>query len=272
MPRTHTWSPDRYLAYADERGRPFGELLGRIEAMRRSAVDATPGGELPDPRLVVDLGAGPATLTALLGERWPSARIIAVDSSPAMIERARRVPGIETRLADLRDWEPPSPPDVIVTNAALQWVPGHLRLLESLVDSLAPSGVIGLQVPGNFDEPSHTIRAELAARDPYAAHVRDVAVPAAHDARTYARALMALGCQVDAWETTYLHVLTGPDPVFDWVRGTGARPTLQALPDALRPRFEEEYRRRLREAYPADGAGRVILPFRRVFAVARRPV
>jgi trans-aconitate 2-methyltransferase len=127
-----------------------------------------------------------------------------------------------------------------------------------------------MQVPGNFDEPSHTIRRDLAAQDPYAAHLEGIASPASHDAATYLRALQEGGLEVDAWETTYLHVLHGPDPVFEWVAGTGARPTLQALPEELRTEFEEEFRARLREAYPDHGHG-VVLPFRRVFAVGRRP-
>ena len=112
--------------------------------------------------------------------------------------------------------------------------------------------------------------AELASREPYAGHVRDARVPTSHDPDDYARALLDLGCEVDAWETTYLHVLTGEDPVFRWVSGTGARPTLQALPGHLRPRFEDEFKRRLRAAYPDTGRG-VVLPFRRVFVVARTP-
>ena len=97
-----------------------------------------------------------------------------------------------------------------------------------------------------------------------------IASPASYDAATYLRALQGAGLEVDAWETVYLHVLHGPDPVFDWVSGTGARPTLQALPEALRTEFEEEFKARLREAYPEHGHG-VVLPFRRVFAVGRRP-
>jgi trans-aconitate 2-methyltransferase len=148
-------------------------------------------------------------------------------------------------------------------------VPGHLELLPALVEKVRPGGTFAFQVPGNFDEPSHTIRDELAAEPPYAEHTAGVATPSAHDAATYLRALTALGCEVDAWETTYLHVLHGEDPVFTWVSGTGARPTLQALPDELRPAFEDEFKRRLRAAYPDDGHG-VVLPFRRVFVVAGR--
>lgn len=252
----HTWSPEQYLRFGDERGRPFVELTGRIGA--------------ETPQLVVDLGAGPGTLSDLLAARWPGAQVLAVDSSPEMVARAGSVGAITAQLGDLRTWEPPGPVDVLVSNAALQWVPGHLELLPRLVGMLAPGGWLGMQVPGNFDEPSHTIRRDLAAEEPYAAHLRDVAHPASHDAATYLRALQELGLQVDAWETTYLHVLHGPDPVFEWVSGTGARPTLQALPETLRPTFEAEFRARLREAYPDNGHG-VVLPFRRIFAVAQRP-
>jgi trans-aconitate 2-methyltransferase len=259
---SHTWDPDRYLAYADERGRPFLDLLARVAAEA--------------PQTVVDLGCGPGNLTALLARRWPDATVTGVDSSAAMIEQARAIGGIDWEVGDLRDWVRPdplalrAPVDVLVSNATLQWLPEHLDLLPQLVDRVAAGGWLAFQVPGNFGEPSHTIRAELAAHAPYAEHVRDVAVPASHEPTVYLRALLDLGLEADVWEATYLHVLTGEHPVFTWVSGTGARPTLQALPEGLRPEFETEFRARLREAYPPDGAGRVVLPFRRIFAVARK--
>ncbi|GAA5145678.1 methyltransferase domain-containing protein [Nocardioides marinquilinus] len=255
----HRWDPDQYLGYADERGRPFVELLARVDA--------------DGPADVVDLGCGPGNLTALLAQRWPGAAVTGVDSSPEMVEAARGLglDGVRFEVADLRDWlaGPTGRVDVLVSNATLQWVPGHLDLLPALVDAVRPGGRLAFQVPGNFDEPSHTIRTELAARAPYAEHTAGVAVPSSHDPVVYLDALSALGCEVDAWETTYLHVLRGDDPVFTWVTGTGARPTLQALPDDVRPAFEEELRGRLAEAYPVRGDGTVVLPFRRVFAVAR---
>ena len=254
---THRWDPERYLAYAGERGRPFVELVARIDAGR--------------PRTVVDLGCGPGTLTALLAERWPEAVVTGLDASPEMVAAAReRADGIAYEVADLRAWvdEPGEPVDVLVSNATLQWVPGHLDLLPALVARVRPGGWLAFQVPGNFEEPSHTIRRELADEAPYAAHTRDLATPASHDPATYLSALAALGCTVDAWETTYLHVLTGEDPVFTWVSGTGARPTLQALPDELRAAYETELKRRLRAAYPPAPYG-VVLPFRRIFVVAR---
>jgi trans-aconitate 2-methyltransferase len=254
---THTWDPDRYLTYADERGRPFVELIASIAAA--------------DPRTVVDLGCGPGNLTALLAEHWPDAEVAGVDSSPEMITAAQGSAGsaVTFEVGDVRDWSAPGGVDVLVSNATLQWLPDHLELLPRLVEQVRPGGWFAFQVPGNFDEPSHTIRTQLAAEPPYTPHTAGAAVPSSYDAATYLRALQGLGCEVDAWETTYLHVLHGEDPVFTWVSGTGARPTLQALPDDLRPQFEAEFKRRLREAYPDDGHG-VVLPFRRIFVVARR--
>src|SRR4051794_9116456 len=189
-----------------------------------------------------------------------------------MIEQARVAdPTIGFEVADLLAWvREPDPVDVLVSNATLQWVPGHLDLVPALVNRVSPGGWLAFQVPGNFEEPSHTIRRELAADEPYAAYTLGVAVPSSHDPAVYLDRLTALGCTVDAWETTYLHVLTGRDPVFTWVSGTGARPTLQALPDDLRASFEERFRRRLRAAYP-ERDGRVVLPFRQVFVVAQVP-
>jgi trans-aconitate 2-methyltransferase len=252
----HTWDPDRYLTYADERGRPFVELLARVAAQ--------------SPREVVDLGCGPGNLTALLAQRWPAARVLGLDSSPEMIERAQgQGHRVSYDVADVRDWRPERPIDVLVSNATLQWVPGHLELLASLVASVAPGGWLAFQVPGNFDEPSHTIRRDLAAEPAYAAYTRGVATPDAHDPAVYYDALAAAGCVVDTWETTYTHVLSGPDPVFTWVSGTGARPTLQVLPPDLRARFEADFKARLAAAYPVRDDGTVLLPFRRVFVVAQ---
>jgi trans-aconitate 2-methyltransferase len=255
---TFTWDPGHYLSFAGERGRPVVELLQRVGAT--------------EPATVIDLGCGPGSLTGLLARRWPAAVVTGLDSSAEMIEAAREAePDLTFEVADLRDWAAGGDPvDVLVSNATLQWVPGHLDLLPALVARVRPGGWFAFQVPGNFDEPSHTLRTELAAQAPYAEHLVGVAVPDSHDPATYLDALAGLGCTVDAWETTYSHVLTGPDPVFTWVTGTGARPTLQALPYGLRERFAEEFRARLAAAYPPHEYG-VVLPFRRIFVVAQVP-
>ena len=252
-----SWDPDRYLVYADERARPFVDLLARVGAER--------------PAHVVDLGCGPGNLTALLAERWPGAAVEGVDSSPEMVERARAsdIERVRFDVGDVRSWRPAEPVDVLIANATYQWVPDHLDLIPRLVEQVAPDGWFAFQVPGNHGEPSHVLLHELAADARFAPHVAGVARPHSHDPTVYAEVLLDLGLRVDVWETTYLHLLTGEDPVFTWISGTGARPTLQALPDDLRPTFEAEYKALLRDAYPPGPHG-TALPFRRVFAVARR--
>jgi trans-aconitate 2-methyltransferase len=250
------WDPTKYLEFADERSRPFVDLLNRVD--------------VAEPTVVVDLGCGPGQLTASLADRWPSAQIIGLDSSPEMIKRAARFTGPRMRfqLQDLRKWQPETSVDVIISNAAFQWVPGHRDLLPHLVSSLAPDGWLAFQVPGNFDEPSHRLLRQLAADPRYAPMLTEVDWPIAADAASYLDDLALLGCSVDAWETTYLHVLSGPDPVFRWISGTGARPVLQTLPDDHRAQFVAEYQELLNEAYPPRPYG-TVLPFRRVFVVAR---
>jgi trans-aconitate 2-methyltransferase len=252
------WDPERYLTFADERGRPFVELLARVGA------DA--------PASVVDLGCGPGNLTTLLANRWPSADVVGVDSSEQMIARAREIdiPGVRFEVGDARTWRPAVPVDVLISNATLQWVPDHLQLLPLLYRQVAPGGWLAVQVPGNFDEPSHVLRRELESESPSVQHLAGNERPGSHAPQVYLETLAGLGAKVDAWETTYLHLLSGPDPVFSWVSATSARPALQTLPDGLRERFADEFKARLRRAYP-ERPGGVVLPFRRVFFVAHKP-
>jgi trans-aconitate 2-methyltransferase len=255
------WDPAQYLRFGDQRSRPFFDLTSRILA--------------PAPALVADLGCGPGQLTAALADRWPAARVHGIDSDPEMIAAARRLPGADGRLtfeqADLHDWKPARPVDVIVSNAVLQWVPGHLDLLARwAADALAPGGYLAVQLPGNAAQPSQVILRELAASARWRSRLAGAALNQQDgDPAQYADRLLRAGCQVDAWETTYLHILPGPDPVLEWYKGSALRPVLAALEPAAAAEFLAEYGTRLRAAYPAAPYG-TILPFRRLFAVARR--
>jgi trans-aconitate 2-methyltransferase len=173
-------------------------------------------------------------------------------------------------LADIRTWQPARPADVFTCNAALQWIPGHLTLLTSWAGWLAPGGWLAFQVPGNFDQPSHTILRELAASARWRPLLSGVQLNRqAADPATYLDLLSAPGCEVDAWETTYLHVLRGEDAVVQWYKGSGLRPVLAALTEEQAAEFTAEYGAQIRQAYPAAPYG-TVLPFRRIFVVARR--
>ena len=251
------WDPRAYLRFGDERARPFADLLSRVRA--------------DEPGFVVDLGCGPGHLTAALAARWPAARVLGVDNSPEMIEAAQaaRAGGLEFRLADIRTWQPGRPVDVITCNAVLQWIPGHEELLTGWVRWLAPGGWLAFQLPGNFDQPSHTIMRELAGAPRWRSLLDGAQLNRqAGDPAGYLALLAGVGCDVNAWETTYLHVLPGEDAVVNWYRGSGLRPVLAALPPALAEEFVAAYRDRVQAAYPAAPYG-TVLPFRRVFVVAR---
>jgi trans-aconitate 2-methyltransferase len=252
-----TWNPTTYLTFADERSRPFYDLLERVMA--------------DSPAHVVDLGCGPGQLTATLADRWPEARIRGVDSSPQMIEAAAAHvrPHVTFELADLAQWEPAEPVDVILSNATLQWVPRHRELLPGLLANLTDDGWLAFQVPGNFAEPSHRLLRDLARSPRFASETRQIVFPSSHDPETYLEDLISLGCTTEVWETTYFHVLAGEDPVFRWIASTGARPVLQALDGDLLDEFTVEYKSQLRAAYPARDYG-VVLPYRRVFCVAQK--
>jgi trans-aconitate 2-methyltransferase len=245
------WDPTLYLDFDDHRSRPFHDLIARIGATA--------------PRRFVDLGCGPGHLTGVLAARWPKAAVSALDSSAEMVAAARER-GIAAERVDVRDWTPPPDADVVVTNAVLQWVPGHLDLLPGWIAALPPAAWFALQVPGNFGAPSHALVRELAAGR--VALRGEASVP---EPEAYAEAIAACGADVDVWETTYLQRLTGPDPVLHWIDATALRPVRDALPPAEYTAFREELAPRLRAVYPARPDGTTWFPFRRIFAVARVP-
>ena len=247
------WNPAAYLAFDDHRARPFHDLLNRVSVRA--------------PRRVVDLGCGPGTRTAELPARWPGARVEGVDSSAEMVAAARER-GVDARRGDVADWTPAPDTDVVVSNAVLHWVPEHRELLPRWVAALPAGAELAFQVPGNYGAPSHTEFRTLLAEPRWAGRVTPrgeevVATPA-----EYAALLHDTGAEVDAWETTYLHRLSGPDPVLNWIGSTALRLVRDALGDDF-PAFREELAPRLRAAYPAQPDGTTWFPFRRIFAVAR---
>jgi trans-aconitate 2-methyltransferase len=251
------WDPQQYGRFAGERDRPFVDLVARVEASA--------------PRRVVDLGCGTGALTRLLAQRWPNASVEGIDSSLEMIAAAS-ASGVTFRVGDIESWRPSPDTDVVVSNAAFQWVPTHRSLLRDWAAALPSGGWLAWQVPGNFASPSHALMRSLAAsprwKERLGGVLRDedpVDSPSA-----YAALLLDLGWDADAWETTYVHVLPGTDPVLEWVRGTGLRPVLAVLSAEERAEFEASFAALLREAYPPGPAG-TLFPFRRIFCVGHKP-
>jgi trans-aconitate 2-methyltransferase len=250
------WNPDVYLAFADHRGRPFYDLLSRVNADK--------------PRRVADLGCGPGNLTVTLAQRWPDAVVEAWDSSPEMVDAARER-GVDAHVGDVREWTPQPDTDVVVTNATLQWVPEHAELLVRWANQLAAGSWIAMQVPGNFDAPSHRAVRELAGRKKWAEPLRNFPFRDGQvdDPSGYAALLSDAGCAVDAWETTYIHELSGQHPVLEWITGTALTPVRSRLDEGQWQEFRRELIPMLDAAYPARADGKTFFPFRRIFVVAQ---
>jgi trans-aconitate 2-methyltransferase len=251
------WEPDRYLQFSDERLQPAADLLHRVPLAR--------------PARIVDLGCGAGNVTRLLTRRWPEADINGLDSSPEMLERARSVlPSVRFELAGVECWEPDESLDLLFSNAALHWVDGHEALFPRLLDSLSPGGVLAVQMPGNFDAPSHRLIRELASSTTWAERIGLKRMGAVLPMADYQRILSPRCTRLHLWETTYWQAMSGPAPVLDWLRGTTLIPYLAPLDDAARTDFLSELGRRLAGAYPGDASGTTLFPFRRIFILAQR--
>ena len=251
------WNPQQYLAFADHRLRPVIDLLARIPAEA--------------PARVTDLGCGAGNATKLLQQKWPDARITGVDSSPEMMARARREsPDIDWVDADIATWQAADPPDVLFSNAALHWLGEHETLFPALARQVRPGGALAIQMPANFGAPSHTV-ATAVMQDPRWRPYIDPAVlpPGTREPAFYYDLLRPIVRALDIWSIEYLQVLQGEDPVAGFTKGSLLPPILESLPEAERTPFEDEYKARLRDAYPKRPDGATLFPFRRLFIVAQ---
>jgi len=253
-------NPEHYLKFADQRLRPALDLMARINA--------------PEAKTIYDLGCGPGTVTRLLAERWPGADITGIDSSPQMLARAaREAPDIRWLESDITAWTSEAPVDLIFSNAALHWCNDHQNLFPGFMERLAPGGVLAVQMPKNHEAPSHTLMAEVARSGPWA----ELLAPLVRESpvgstENYYDLLAAQARSIDIWESQYVHILEGVDPVFEWLRGTALKPLLYALEGSQNPQWKAEFcddfKQCLRKAYPQRSDGCTLFPFRRLFLIA----
>ncbi|WP_312626438.1 trans-aconitate 2-methyltransferase [Scandinavium sp.] len=247
------WNPSLYLQFASERTRPAAELLARIAK--------------PAAKYVADLGCGPGNSTELLRAAWPEAVITGVDNSPAMLEKAQKaLPDCQFVNADINQWRPEQPLDVLYANASLQWLSDHSTLFPHLTTLLGDEGVLAVQMPDNWQEPSHALMRQTASELGHPARGR---VPL-ESVQTYYDLLSSNGCEVDIWRTTYFHPMASHQAIIDWLSATGLRPYLQDLDNVSQQAFLKRYLQLLEEHYPRQQNGQILLAFPRLFIIARR--
>jgi trans-aconitate 2-methyltransferase len=253
------WNPGQYLKFEDERTRPSLDLLARVP--------------LQQARHCIDIGCGPGNSTELLVRRFPDAQVSGLDSSPVMVAKAKeRLPTLPFETVDVLAWDPRERYDLIFANAVFQWVPDHNALLTRLAGYLRRGGCLAVQMPNNMDEPSHRLMREIAQDGPWASKLA-AAAGAKEDIgsfETYYRWLLGAGCQVDLWQTTYVHALDGATAIVEWFKSTGLKPFLDPLTADERSNYLSRYELQIADAYPAQPNGKVLLGFPRLFFIAQR--
>jgi trans-aconitate 2-methyltransferase len=255
-----SWSAKQYAIFEDERTRPVRDLVSALPDI--------------EARAIVDLGCGPGNSTEVLAARFPDAAISGVDSSPDMIEAARRrLPRAQFSVGRIEGWTDAGPFDVILSNAVLHWIPNHRTLLPELVARLTTGGALAIQMPDNLQEPAHQLMRAVAAEGPWAEILAAASATRTpiETASWYYEVLRPVCSGVEVWRTTYYHALDGgPADIVEWFKGSGLRPFLEPLDALSRAAYLERYAAAVAHAYPALADGSALLPFPRLFMVAVR--
>lgn len=248
------WNPSLYLKFAEERTQPSIDLAGRIP--------------LCSPSRVLDVGCGPGNSTAVLASRYPNAKIIGIDNSPNMLEEAAKsYPHIEWQLCDastgLSDLGEGF--DVIFSNAVLQWVPDHAKVLGDMIKMLASGGVLATQIPNIYNQPISKAVMALTCSDQWKGLLGGARTHSTLSSGEYYDILSGYDGEVQLWETTYMHVMDSCDDILQWYRSTGLRPYLNLLSAQQGVEFEAQLMEMLVRDYPIQKNGKVLFPFPRLF-------
>ncbi|MGH1349638.1 MAG: methyltransferase domain-containing protein [Methyloligellaceae bacterium] len=258
MAENVTWDPNHYLSFDSHRLRPAIDLISQI------SVEA--------PRAIADLGCGPGNVTNIIQERWSDASVSGVDSSQEMLDQAKeRNAKIDWIRADLNSWKSENSFDLLFSNAALHWLDNHRELFPKLLANVAPGGIIAIQMPRNWQAPSHSSINEVIVEGPWKELLEpEIVLEPSHSPDVYYDILSPLTEKLSIWETDYIQVLEGENPVAEFVKGSWLQRFLQLLEEPFRSEFESAYREKVLNAYQKQSDGKTLFPFKRLFIVAQK--
>lgn len=248
-----TWDKNLYYRFRAQRTQPSIDLAARITLQR--------------PSRVIDLGCGPGNSTGVLRQRWAEASIVGLDNSEEMIRSARASDtDAEWVKSDIGNWHSDTKFDVVFSNAALQWVPDHERLIPRLVEQVASPGVLAVQLPDHYDSPLFRVLIEVANDDRWSDRMSDARQSLTRNPLSFYYDLLSpLGGEVEIWTTEYQHILSSHEDILTWHRGTGMRPYLEVLSREEQTEFERLVLEGYQRAFPVAADGNVLFPFRRLF-------
>jgi len=252
------WNPNLYLKFEKERTQPAKDLISRIEK--------------DGPVRIIDIGCGPGNSTRELKKKWPKAEIIGIDNSPNMIKMAKEnLPELEWIVADAgANLSHLGKFDIVFSNAAIQWIPNHEKLIPNLFYMLNENGILAMQIP-NVTDMSINKAVNTARKDnKWDIYLNSVTDKMFYDSpQGYYDILCRLSSEIYLWETHYYHVMEGHQSIIDWYRSTGMKPYRDKLPnEELRHEFENDVLRIVEKEYNFQKNGTVLFPFRRMFFVA----
>lgn len=253
------WNAQLYLKFKKERTQPSIDLINRLN--------------FQNPKKVIDIGCGPGNSTALLKKHYPDAYILGVDSSPNMIEKAvKECPDIDFMLFDAskdfdmldRDF------DIVFSNACIQWVPDHKRLLTDMMSILNPGGIMAVQVPNQVEMSINSVISEVTKSDKWKSKFRSERKFHNLAEEEYFDLLYEISSDFSMWKTIYFHRLPSQESIVEWYKSTGLRPYLEVLNDDEKSDFEKDILQKVKEHYPICAGGEVIFRFYRLFFIAKR--
>ena len=251
-----TWNSVQYSKFINERTQPAYDLASKINIV--------------NPKSIVDVGCGPGNSTRVLKEFWPTAKTSGFDSSHEMLKQAKTSAlEVDWFQSTVENWNPSGSYDIIFSNAVLQWVQSHDKLLPRLLDMLNDNGALAVQLPAHYNSPLHKQLIDVAKMPKWEEYtVKACNLLSLHPPSYYYDLLEPITSHVDIWETQYFHVMDDVQSILEWFRGTGLRPFLEAMPDKKsRVAFEQDVLEKYKSSYAIQKNGNVLFPFNRFFFI-----
>ncbi|MCM1115007.1 MAG: methyltransferase domain-containing protein [Clostridium sp.] len=253
------WNSEQYLKFKAERTQPSIDLVNRIT--------------VKEPQRIIDIGCGPGNSTAQLKKRYPDAYVLGVDFSPNMIEKAKAdYKDIDFMLFDAsKDFNKLEGKfDIVFSNACIQWVPEHKKLLRDMMRVLNPGGVLAVQMPAQYEMPMHTIVSEVSTNEKWSSKLSVKREFYYLTEDEYFDILFDISSDFSMWKTIYHHRLPSQESIVEWYKSTGLKPYLEQLDDADKKEFEKDILSEVKRVYKAQKNGEVIFKFHRLFFLAKK--